>query len=32
MKTPTSDHLDRLAQTLGNELRTARTQRGWTRK
>jgi transcriptional regulator with XRE-family HTH domain len=32
MKMPTSDQLDRLARTLGNELRTARKQRGWTRK
>lgn len=29
---PTSDQLDRFARTLGNELRTARKQRGWTRK
>lgn len=32
MKTPTSDQLGRLARALGNELRTARKQRGWTRK
>lgn len=32
MTMPTSDQLDRLARTLGNELRTARKQRGWTRK
>jgi len=32
MKTPTSDQFDRFARTLGNELRTARKQRGWTRK
>jgi transcriptional regulator with XRE-family HTH domain len=32
MKTPTSNQLGRLARALGNELRTARKQRGWTRK
>jgi transcriptional regulator with XRE-family HTH domain len=32
MKTPTSDQLGRFARALGNELRTARKQRGWTRK
>jgi transcriptional regulator with XRE-family HTH domain len=32
MNTPTNDQLDRFAQTLGHELRTARKQRGWTRK
>lgn len=32
MRTPTSDQLDRFARILGNELRTARKQRGWTRK
>lgn len=32
MKTLTDDQLCRLARTLGNELRAARKQRGWTRK
>ena len=32
MKMPTSDQLDRLARALGNELRAARKQLGWTRK
>lgn len=32
MKTPTTDQLDRFAQVLGHELRTARKQLGWTRK
>src|SRR6266700_5512795 len=32
MNTPTSDQLDRFARTLGDELRTARKERSWTRK
>jgi transcriptional regulator with XRE-family HTH domain len=32
MQTPTSDDLERLALHLGDELRTARRTRGWTRE
>lgn len=31
MNTPTSDQLDRFARVLGDQLRTARKERGWTR-